>query len=192
MPSRALRVWRSDALRALDEIEAAHRAVGGTGRGRRYATQQINQAYVVLLLSQFQRFCRDLHEECVEHLVRQSALKPYEGILIPLMVAGRKLDAGNPNPGNIGSDFGRLGIAFWRDLRLSNPRNEGRQLALESLNRWRNAIAHQDFRSRELGGRRTVRMQEIRRWRSACERLAVDIERLMYVYLLGVTGSAPW
>jgi hypothetical protein len=192
MPSRALRIWQSDGRKALDEIEAAHRAVGGSGRGRRYATQQINQAYVVLLLSQFQRFCRDLHEECVEHLVRQSALQPFEGILIPLLVGGRKLDAGNPNPGNIGSDFGRLGIAFWRDLRLKNARNEDRQFALESLNRWRNAIAHQDFRSRELGGRHTVRMVEIRRWRNTCERLAVDIERLMHAYLLQITGSAPW
>lgn len=192
MPSRSLQTWKVDAQRALDEIEAAHRAVGGTGRGRRVATQQINQAYVVLLLSQFQRFCRDLHEECVEHMVRQSALQPFEGILIPLLVGGRKLDAGNPNPGNIGSDFGRLGVAFWRDLRLKDPRNAGRQLALDSLNRWRNAIAHQDFRSRELGGRRTVRLVQIRRWRSTCERLAVDFERLMHAYLLRITGSAPW
>ncbi len=192
MPSRSLQTWKLDARKALDEIESAHRAVGGTGRGRRFAVQQINQAYVVLLLSQFQRFCRDLHEECVEHLVRQSALKPFEGILIPLLVAGRKLDAGNPNPGNIGADFGRLGIAFWRDLRLNDPRNQGRQFALEALNRWRNAIAHQDFRNRELGGRSTVRLTEIRRWRNACERLAVDIERLMHAYLLRITGSAPW
>jgi hypothetical protein len=192
MSSRALRAWQTDGRRALDEIEAAQRAVGGRGRGRRFAAQQINQAYVVLLLSQFQRFCRDLHEQCVEHMVRQSALQPFEGILVPLLTAGRKLDAGNPNPGNIGSDFGRLGIAFWRDLRLKDARNEGRQLALESLNRWRNAVAHQDFRSRELGGRNTLRLAEIRRWRRICEQLAVDIERLMYAYLLQIRGLAPW
>jgi hypothetical protein len=37
----------------LQEIENAHAAVGGTGRGRRYTTQQINRAFVMLLASQF-------------------------------------------------------------------------------------------------------------------------------------------
>ena len=45
MPSAALIKWEGDAQRALDEIEAAHRAVEGSGRGRRYATLQINHAY---------------------------------------------------------------------------------------------------------------------------------------------------
>lgn len=192
MPSRSLRTWQVDGRKALDEIEAAHRAVGGSGRGRRFAVQQINQAYVVLLSSWFQAFCRDLHDECVEHMVRQSALQPFETILLPLLVLGRKLDRGNPNPGNIGSDFGRLGVEFWHDLRLKDPRNQDRQAALERLNHWRNAVAHQDFRNRELAGRNTVRMTEVRNWRSACDRLAVDIERLMHAYLLRITGSAPW
>ena len=26
---------------------------------------------------------------------------------------GRKLDHGNPNAGNLGADFGRLGLPFW-------------------------------------------------------------------------------
>ena len=58
MSSIALQVWQTRGRQALDEVEAAHAAVGGAGRGRRYTTQQINQAYVVLLCSQFQRFCR--------------------------------------------------------------------------------------------------------------------------------------
>jgi len=52
---------------ALDEIEAAHASVGGTGPGRRYATQQINQAYALLIASQFQGFCHDLHTESGLH-----------------------------------------------------------------------------------------------------------------------------
>lgn len=68
MPSRSLLTWRTTATAALNEMEAAHAAVGGTGRGRRYAIQQINQAYTVLLSSRFQRFCRDLHSEAVDHL----------------------------------------------------------------------------------------------------------------------------
>lgn len=53
MPSVALLEWQAGRAAALDEIEAAHRAIGGTGPGRRYATRQINFAYAVLLASQF-------------------------------------------------------------------------------------------------------------------------------------------
>lgn len=72
--ARSLLRWRNESAQALDEIEAAHVAVGGTGRGRRYATQQINQAYVVLLSSRFQAFCRDLHSETVAELIRAARL----------------------------------------------------------------------------------------------------------------------
>jgi hypothetical protein len=192
MPSRAFAIWQVEARGALNEIEAAHRAVGGSGRGRRRAAQQINQAYVVLLSSQFQRFCRDLHDDCSRHFVQQPALLPYEPILHPRFVVGRKLDAANPNPSNIGSDFARLGVEFWVEVRRLDSRNSARQSALESLNRWRNAIAHQDFRNPELRGRSSIRLREVRGWRRACEQLAMDMERVMYAYLLQITGAAPW
>ena len=66
MPSLSLQHWNAVRLPRLDEIERAHSSVGGTGPGRRYATQQINHAYAVLLSSQFQGFCRDLHTESVD------------------------------------------------------------------------------------------------------------------------------
>ena len=69
MPSQSLIRWESAQARDLDEFESAHQALGGTGRGRRYATRQVNQAYTVLLTSQFQAFCRDLHSESVDYLV---------------------------------------------------------------------------------------------------------------------------
>lgn len=181
-----------NAGRALNEMEAARRAVRGTGRGRRIAMQQMNQAYVVLLLSLFQRFCRELHEECVEYFVRQPALQPYRGILNLRFMEGRKLDSGNPNPGNIGSDFGRLGVKLWQELRQSGTRGQTHHRALEMLNHWRNAIAHQDFRNPELRGRTTIPRTQIRRWRTACNRLAVDMDKVMHAYLSRITGAPPW
>src|SRR2546426_8652738 len=71
MPSNSLQHWQGSRCIKLDEIVEAHRAVGGTGRGRRYATEQVNHAYAVLLTSQFQGYCRDLHSECVYHTVQQ-------------------------------------------------------------------------------------------------------------------------
>jgi hypothetical protein len=66
MPSNSPRKWSGERSDALDEIQNAHAMVGGTDRGRRYATQQINYAYAALLSSQFQGFCRDLHSECID------------------------------------------------------------------------------------------------------------------------------
>src|SRR5262245_56081506 len=107
MPSRSLQQWEGRRATALDELQAAHAAIGGHGRGLRYATQQINHSYAVLLSSQFQAFCRDLHSEAVDHLVQALAPATARIVLHARFTEGRQLDKGNPNPGNIGSDFGR-------------------------------------------------------------------------------------
>lgn len=52
--------WRTDACAAFDETENAHKAVGGTKRGRRFLTQQLDYAYTMLLAARFQRFARAL------------------------------------------------------------------------------------------------------------------------------------
>jgi hypothetical protein len=96
MPSAALENWLAARAGALDEIEHAHRSVGGTGPGRRYVTQHINQAYAVLLSSQFQGFCRDLHEECADHLVAPSPAPVLLATYRSNLLFGRKLDTGNP------------------------------------------------------------------------------------------------
>jgi hypothetical protein len=76
MPSTSYTEWRTSRAKALDAITSGHAAVSGTGRGRRFNTQQFNQAYAVLLAAQFQGFCRDLHEECAIHILRTIAPPP--------------------------------------------------------------------------------------------------------------------
>jgi hypothetical protein len=176
----------------LDEIEAAHRAVGGTGPGRRYATQQINHAYAVLLSSQFQRFCRDLHSEAVDALAATISLPDVLEIFRLQLTTGRKLDSGNPNPGNIGSDFGRLGMDFWPDVLASSPRNPARRTSLEMLNRWRNAIAHQDFDAASLAGRTELHLADVRRWRATCNALTQQFDAAVARHLAIILGTAPW
>src|SRR5260370_9166654 len=111
MPSNLLIRWNAERADALDEIENAHVMVGGSERGRRYATQQINYSYAALLSSHFQGFCRDLHSECVDHVI---AIVPAQ--LRIFMRAeftwNRSLSRGNPHPGAIGSDFSRFGRDF--------------------------------------------------------------------------------
>jgi hypothetical protein len=81
MPSNSFRQWRTVRFAELDQIANAHLSVGGSKRGRRYATQQINHAYAVLLSSQFQGFCRDLQTECSEHII-MAATKVHVGDLV--------------------------------------------------------------------------------------------------------------
>jgi hypothetical protein len=186
-----LRRWRTNRLEALNEIEAAHRSVGGTGRGRRYATQQINQAYAVLLSSQFQGYCRDLHSECADYLVQAITPAPLRTACRDAIVQNRKLNQGNPNPGNLGSDFNRFGLVFWDEVRNPDPRNQARQNRLEELCAWRNAIAHQDFNPAALRAT-TLQFRAVRRWRGACDRLATAFDEVMRQHIQSIAGASPW
>src|SRR5579862_7786923 len=120
MPSNSLEHWRKESLARLDEIAAAHESVGGNARGRRYATLQINYAYVVLLSAEFQRFCRNLHSESVDQLVSVVTPKILKTVLREEFLRDRTLDKGNPNAGNLGRDFNRLGVQFWHDVKTAD------------------------------------------------------------------------
>lgn len=192
MTSQSLQRWLKSRSAALDEIEGAHAAIGGSSRGRRYATQQVNHAYAVLLSSQFQGFCRDLHSEAVDHLVNNVTPAAVQAVLRARMTDGRLLDKGNPNPSNLGADFGRLGMMFWAELDRCDRRNARRRAHLEKLNAWRNAVAHQDFDPRKIGPRLTLRLQDVQAWRSVCNGLACSFDKAVGRHLTGLVGKSPW
>ena len=85
--------------------------------------------------------------ECVESLVAVIEPSAIRLVVGEGLVINRKLDHGNPNAGNIGADFGRLGLSFWDEVRHLDRRTSGRMLQIDELNRWRNAIAPSGFRS---------------------------------------------
>ncbi len=191
MSSNSLQNWQGSRRIKLNEIIEVHRAVGGSSRGRRYATEQVNHAYAVLLASQFQGFCRDLHSECVYHVVQQvpAAL---QNVLRGELVRDRKLDRGNPNPGNIGAEFARLGLRMWDKVKALERRNVARKEVLDKLNEWRNAIAHQDFEAAKVGGRNTLRLSDVNGWRGACDQLARAFDAAARAHLGALLGSPPW
>ncbi len=193
MPSTSYHQWRTVRTAALDEIDAAVATLGGTGRGSRYTNQQVIRSYVLLLASHFQGFCRDLHSECVDHLLNVLAPPlPLRHILSDELTRGRQLDRGNAQPGSLGTDFGRLGIDFWVKMQSSAPDSATWKRDLELLNDWRNAIAHQDFTSPRLGGTMNLRLNRVRHWRTSCRLLARTTDVLMHRYLHTLTGTAPW
>lgn len=147
----------------------------------------------MLLSSQFQGFSRDLHSEAVDHMCGPAGSGDARlDILRVRLTTGRKLDAGNPNPGNLGNDFGYLGIELWPALKKHDAGNALRQKSLETLNVWRNAIAHQDFDPAKLNHRVTVRLSDVRRWRKACEGLAVELDAVVGAYVGIILGVNPW
>lgn len=196
VPSNSLLRWRGAAQADLDDIVDAHTSVAGTARGRRAATAQVTQAYAVLVSSHFQRFCRELHSEAIDHVVLSLSEPWARPIVANRLGEGRKLDTGNPNPGNIGSDFSRLAIALWTRMSELDARTPGRRVRLESLNRWRNAIAHQDFgpgKDLDLGsGRTDLRLSDVTAWRTACDHLARTMDAAVAAHLTALVGRAPW
>jgi len=160
-------------------------------RGRRWATDQLNHAYAVLLSSQFQGFCRDLHSECVDCLVRAVLPVALQEVIRAELLLDRALDRGNPNAGNLGSDFNRLGVKFWHEVKREGALNRRRESRLEALAAWRNAIAHQDFDPTKLEPER-LDLRTIRSWWSSCGALAGSFDVVMKGDLRSATGSEPW
>jgi hypothetical protein len=193
MPSNALQAWLGPRAADLDELENAHRAIGGTGPGRRTATQQINQAYAVLLSSQFQAFCRELHTECADHLLAPIADPNLRVMLRNNLLLARRLDRGNPSVENIGADFSRFGLTFWAVVDAHRTQNRQRKILLEELMDWRNAIAHHDFRPAMVrGGRPALQLARVQAWRRGCEMLALSFDDVMRTHIQTMTGVAPW
>jgi len=146
-----------------------------------------------MIASQFQGFCRNLHSECVDHLV--AAIAPavqLEPIVRTQFTHGRQLDQRNAQPSSLGADFGRLGLKFWREVESQDSRNEQRQTVLTRINNWRNAIAHQDFVASELGGTTTVMLKQARGWRRTCNCLARAFDEVMRLHLQSLLGASPW
>ncbi len=102
----------------------------------------------------------------------------------------RKLDQGNPNPGNLGADFGIFGLRFWRDVQGLDSRNQSRQALLEALNETRNAIAHRDFA--KLPERERLPLHRVKAWRAACNQLTTAFDEAMRRHLQSITGVPLW
>jgi hypothetical protein len=191
MPSHSLLRWMQQRTDALDEIRAAHAHVGGSSRGRRHATQQINRAYAVLLSSEFQGFGRDLYSECVDHLVT-AAPASMQTLVRTQFLWGQPFGRGNPQASAIGSDFGRFGLPFWDEVYAVHAHNRGRRAMLDELMVWRNAIAHNDFDPAVFGPNPTLRLRRVRRWNSALNGLCKAFDQVLRNYLSTMLGAAPW
>jgi hypothetical protein len=160
------------------------------------AALQISYAYTMLLTSNFQGYCRDLHTEAIDYVCK-SVSEPWATTLLrDCLGENRQLDRGNPTPGNLGSDFGRIGLDLWDEMGRCDSRSHSRRVKLDELCRWRNAISHQDFSHSSLldlgGGRLRLRFDDVQAWRATCDALAATLDRVSHAQVVHLVGSSPW
>lgn len=105
---------------------------------------------------------------------------------------GRQLDRGNASPSTLGADFGRFELSLWEEFDRLDPRGPDFRRLLEEMNAWRNAIAHSDFDPARLGGRMSLPIRRVRRWRATCHRVARRLDCLVADRLHQLTGVRPW
>ncbi len=198
MPSAAYTNWTTVRAKRIDDLIAAHAALGGNGPGRRWRTEPVNWSLILRLAAEFQGFARDLHNQsvecCANHIAQSN---PALANVVQLeMTRHRNLDKGNANPGALGADFGRLGIVLWPALEKVNSRAHTWNKHLDSLNIARNAIAHSDhsgfLRLRALGYQ-SINLALVRKWRRSLDSLASTMDDVLGDYLvLLLGGPRPW
>jgi hypothetical protein len=197
MPSAALLEWQDARATRLDELHDIHATIGGTSRGRRWRTQQINWAITLRLAGEFQGFARDLHTLSADCFADWACggNPAARGVATAVLTQNRQLDRGNAQPSSLGSDFGRLGLNFWTSLAAQDRRTPSRQTHLERLNDARNAITHSrpaELQTLEAAGY-PITMPTIRTWRRALSALATTMDAVMADHLAHLFGRVrPW
>lgn len=195
MSSVALHDWKSFRSRGLDNLMSVHSTVTGGRQGRQWATEQLNHAVILRLASEFQGFSRDLHAEAVTFIldVGVTAGPAIAQILRANLEFGRKLDQGNANGGNLGSDFFRIGLPIVQEVKRVSTANKVRLEGLERLNAARNAIAHNNpTQLAEVASVQPLTMRSAKSWRGNLNGLADAMDRCVGSYLRDLTGQQPW
>jgi hypothetical protein len=197
VPSTAYVAWFGYRRARIDQLRVAHRTIGGSGPGRRWATEQLNWALTLRLAAEFQGFARELHDVAVDHLVVVVAggNLGLVSVLRAGMTARRQLDRGNANPETLKDDYRRLGIQLWPDLRAADYRAPVWSRNLDLLNKARNAIAHGDERTlNDLRGRGyPITLATVNRWKSSLDGLVRTMDDVVGAYLGRLLGTgSPW
>ena len=190
-----MRVWRTDASAAFDEIENAHKAVGGTRPGRRFFTQQLNHAYTMLLAARFQGFVRALQVQTAEVIALGAHNTTYGELLRENLTSNRALERHNAQPNSIAEDFERFGLDIWAEVDRERKGNDERRKKLWALITWRNAIAHDDIAAKLAKGALepvTISLGTCRTWRSALNILATSLDKVAADHCQALGLPRPW
>jgi hypothetical protein len=187
MPSNALQQWTTARMPRLAEVDAQCAATLALTPVPDLADENL-RGYVMLLAAHFQGFCRDLHTECGQVFAQSAALHLRLVIQVQCRAA-RDLDGANAKLESIRKDFDRFGMDLGAELRR-DPANGPRVTLLGHLNAWRNYAAHHKDVPPAAGGPFTL--AAVRGWKTACDALAAELDRIMYNQLRATLGVPPW
>lgn len=144
MTSPALTTWQSSRLPRLDRLIALHPDAAGSTTDPAVTTEWTH-ALVLRLTSEFQGFCRDLHNDLAWTIARlMTGLEGNRLLIFKGLTKGRVLELRNASVETLKADFNRLGIDLASKL-LTHPRagprwtQESQQLHLA-----RNGVVHDD------------------------------------------------
>jgi hypothetical protein len=197
MTSSALHGWRSTRAQRLDRLESAHKAIGGSGPGRRWVTEELNHALILRLAAEFQGFAVDLHNEMASAIASTLAGGDAERyvLLIRAFTTTRRLNRANASPEALRHDFELLGLGLWVRLAQRYPTraNQWRD-RLARLNQARNGLAHSDEQKLEsvVAAGWPLTLQSVRRWRSTLDVLTTGMDLVAVEHLDRVFGVRAW
>ena len=193
--SAAKEVWNAECVARLDQLERIHAAAGGTGRGRRWGTEQLNRSLFVALVGQFQVYCRELHDEAARVYLSQANPRQVRA-LQTLLRQRRELDHRNPRRDALKNDFGRMGLQLIPVLQSRYARASEDLDRRELLVGFRNAITHgNESEVRALVQRYGVRptLGSYRTFRSTISRLVGKLDAVVAAERAGELGiRRPW
>ena len=193
--SGAKAVWDMECVPRLNQLERIHAAAGGTHRGRRWGTEQLNRSLFVALVGQFQGYCRELHDEATQVYLSQENPRQVAA-LETLLLGRRELDRRNPRRDALKNDFGRMGLQIVPALQYLYARAPVDIDRLELLVRFRNAIAHgneSEVCSLVQGHRLRPTLSAYRSFKNAINRLVGKLDAVVAAELASELGiTRPW
>ncbi|MFI6767852.1 hypothetical protein [Streptomyces sp. NPDC050355] len=143
MTSNALVDWNAKRASRIALAWQMHATVTSSST----PTWHTDDALAVVLqrmATEFQGYCRSLHDEASEILGLHTAKgnPSLEDLLRRLLTSQRDLDRGNANVNAIAKDFSRFGFTFWPTLTKADSRAGVWQRELGKLIEMRNCVAH--------------------------------------------------
>lgn len=131
-------VWDIERRVRLEELVEKVAGDGGA------TPAQVGVLYVALA-AEFQGYCRDLHQECIDDLLDQMALVPFalKNVVGVTLRNGRALDRQNATTEAVAKDFKDLGISPWEIVqRYNKDEYHVWREGLDLVNSIRDAVAH--------------------------------------------------
>jgi hypothetical protein len=196
MTSPALATWRSSRLSRLDRLLAVHPDSSGSTTDPSVA-QEWTQALVLRLASEFQGYCRDLHNDVSGAIAGALAASDcrIQLMIFTGLTAGRALNRSSADPQTLATDFARLGVMLWRELTQRHPHDGPiwREI-LGLLHQARNGVVHDDPQRiiGVLDAGWVLEIQTVIRWRDLLDEVAVAMDDVVSSAIADLFGMIPW